>query len=309
MTPLPQLYAARDRLSESTFAPNTLAGYRYDWRIFEEWCGRYNLAPLPASHETISLWLTDQLEQGKKVSTVRRRAASVVFHHKRAGLASPMADSTWRLMTAASRIRAERPRQMKALTIEQLRLVCRDLAGEDTAIAIRNRAILAVGFASALRRSSLVSLQIEDVEITDSGVVLSIRREKQDRAGKGRLVGLPFGSDPATCPVRALERWIEVRGPDPGPLFRPVTGGRYRNPMSDEAVTKVVRESLRRVGIDPTGYGSHSLRAGFVTTAANAGVGEFLIASQTGHRSMEALRKYYRRTEIFKVNAAAMIGL
>jgi integrase len=69
-------------------------------------------------------------------------------------------------------------------------------------LAQRDRALLLLGFSGAFRRSELVGLNVEDLAETTDGLMVTIRRSKTDQEGEGRKIGIPPGSDPATCPLR-----------------------------------------------------------------------------------------------------------
>lgn len=178
-------------------------------------------------------------------------------------------------------------------------------------LGARDRALLLVGFASGFRRSELVALDVADVEFRREGLLITLRRSKTDPAGQGRPVGIPYGSTPATCPVRALQDWLAGAGISEGPVFRPVNRhGRVRpGRLSDRAVARVVPRSAQAAGLDAVRYAGHSPRAGLATSAAAAGVPEWVIARQTGHRSTATLRRYIRQGEIWSHNAAARVGL
>jgi integrase len=90
-------------------------------------------------------------------------------------------------------------------------------------IDVRDRAILLMGFAGAFGRSELVALDVEDITDTDDGLRIAVRRSKADQEGAGDLVGLPYGSNPATCPVRAWRAWLEVSAITAGAAFRAIT--------------------------------------------------------------------------------------
>jgi integrase len=266
---------------------------------------------MPATSETVSLYVTDLLSRGLKISTAQRYAAAVSAQHRRQQLTSPLTPEVRRLLVGAKRIRPDRIDQVMPITLDQVERISVALAAEDTPLASRDRAILLVGFASALRSASLASLLLGDVEISQRGILLTIRREKQDQEGRGRYIGIPRGTTPATCPVIALEDWLKRRGGFPGPLFvrfdhiqRWLT--RHLEP---ERICQIVQGCVRRIGLDWKLYGGHSLRAGFVTEAGEQGVSEMMIASQTGHRDMTTLRRYFRRSDVWKSNAAGAIGL
>jgi site-specific recombinase XerD len=304
---LNQLRIERAKLKTSALALRTMEGYDYDWSMFESWCASVSCAALPASTDTISLYLTDLLTQGKKVTTARRRAASISYRHRQEGL--PFAGKELReLLSSAARIRSEMPRQMRALSVLDLRTLAAAYLRDGSPVALRNRSVVTLGFASALRRSSLARLEIRDLEFTGDGLILTLRNEKWNRDGTPRLVGVPRGRAPASCPVTALKDWLGQRGGDAGKVYTHVDGAKGRG-LSDQTFHAIVSQGLALIGIDPEYFGSHSLRAGFVTAAGEGGASELLIAGTTGHRSMRSLRGYFRRTDLFRANACSLIGL
>jgi integrase len=184
-------------------------------------------------------------------------------------------------------------------------------AGANELLAARDRALVLIGFAGAFRRSELVALDVEDVQVTGDGLVMMLRRSKTDQQGEGRKVGIPYGSTFDTCPVRAIKSWMDGSGITSGPLFRGVNrhGGLQDRRLTDQSVALVVKRYAQAAGLDPANYAGHSLRAGLVTTAAIAGVSERAIMKQTGHKSTNMGRRYIRDASLFRENAAARIGL
>jgi integrase len=163
-----------------------------------------------------------------------------------------------------------------------------------------------VGFASALRRAELVSLNVEDVVPGPDGLTITLRRSKTDQEGAGRVIGVPFGSAPAVCPVRALAAWLTAAGITEGAIFRGVSRhGALLGRLSGRGVARVVQRGAAAVGLEAATFGGHSLRAGLTTAAAMAGKSERSIMSQTGHRSVTMVRRYIRAASVFTDNAAA----
>jgi integrase len=164
---------------------------------------------------------------------------------------------------------------------------------------------------SGFRRSELAALRVSDLKETEQGIVVRVRRSKTDPTAAGRSVALPYGSDPLTCPVRALRTWLEQAGITEGPLFRGV--GQF-DVAEDEAlhpdsVAYIVKRAAARVGLEVEEFSGHSLRAGLATQAAMNGATELAIMKQTGHRSLATVRKYIREGSLFRDNAATKLGL
>ena len=185
-----------------------------------------------------------------------------------------------------------------------------EVAGDGT-IGARDQALILLGFAGAFRRSELVGLDVEDCTIGRDGLTVTLRRSKTDQEGVGRRVGIPYGSNPETCPVRTTQTWMEQAGISTGPLFRPINrhGQVKARRLSSPAVALLVKKLAQRAGLDPSKYAGHSLRAGHATAAAIAGASERSIMNQTGHRSVQMVRRYIRDGNLFRENSAAKLGL
>jgi integrase len=176
---------------------------------------------------------------------------------------------------------------------------------------LRDQALLLVGFAAALRRSELVALDVADVAFVLEGLILTLRRAKTDQEGRGAEIAIPFGSSERTCPVLTLGAWLKASGIDADAVFRSVNrhGGLGAARLTDQVVALPVKGAVEAAGYDPAPYAGHSLRSGFITTAARAGVPEAHIQNQSRHRSLQVLRGYIRRGSLFVDNAAARVGL
>jgi integrase len=148
------------------------------------------------------------------------------------------------------------------------------------------------------------------VRETGDGLVVTLRRSKTDQERQGAEKGIPYGSTPATCPVRALRAWLALRSVDGPALFVGFARrGHELGRLSDRAVARIVQRTAEAAGLDPSAYAGHSLSAGLATSTAAADVPERVIARQTGHRSMTVLRRYIRSGSLFRENAAARVGL
>jgi integrase len=141
--------------------------------------------------------------------------------------------------------------------------------------------------------------------------VVTIRKSKTDQEGNGRKVGIPYGSNCDTCPVRSLQLWLEEGAIKEGPVFRAVNrhGHVQQGRLSDKSVALVVKRCAEAAGLDSSKYSGHSLRAGLATSAAMNGVSERAIMKQTGHRSEAMVRRYIREGNLFNDNAATSLGL
>jgi integrase len=178
-------------------------------------------------------------------------------------------------------------------------------------IGVRDRALILLGFAGAFRRSELVSLDLTDLEFGRDGLTVNLRRSKTDQEGQGRKVGIPYGSNPETCPVRTVQAWIEQAGITDGAAFRSVNRHGHVQPgrLLGADVARIVKKLAESAVLDPAKYAGHSLRAGHATAAAIAGASERSIMNQTGHRSVQMVRRYIRDGNLFRENSAGKLGL
>jgi site-specific recombinase XerD len=290
-------------------AAATWRAYQSDWRDFERWCLAHTLAPMPAAPQTVALYLSD-LAQRCKVSTLQRRLAAISQVHQAVGVVSPSSAGPVRLVMAGIRRAKGTAQTAKAPVVTAtLQAMLRTLP--DRLIGQRDRALLLVGFAGALRRSELVGLDVGDITFPREGMVITLRRSKNDQEGQGRTIGIPLGANPDTCPVRAVEAWLQAARITSGPVFRAITRHGQLRPgrLSDKAVALIVKRAAQAAGLDPRAYAGHSLRAGLATAAAAAGVSERAIMNQTGHKSVAVARRYIRAGSLFRENAAAAVGL
>jgi site-specific recombinase XerD len=307
--PLPELEAARD-FAKASKAPRTLDEYKADWRRFEAWAKARNVRSMPAEPAAVAAYLAHLATTGKRYATISRSLASISVAHKAAGHESPRKSASVSLaLQGIARSVGTAPVNQKAPTlVADLRAMVRTLPV--SLIGTRDRALLLVGFAAALRRSELVGLDVADLAFTDDGLEVTLRRSKTDQEGQGRKIGVPYGSDPSTCPIRSLQAWLRVSGITAGAIFRSVRHGAMTDSRLRGAdVASVVKRTAKAAGLDAAHFAGHSLRAGLATSAAKAGKSERVIMRTTGHKSIAMVRRYIRDADLFSENAAAGIGL
>jgi site-specific recombinase XerD len=294
-------------------SPNTARAFRADWAHFQVWCTTEGLISYPADPSTVAVYIS-ALAGTHKVSTLQRRLTAINYYHRHHGDDRPYGPASLKhaaissVMKGLKRANGTRPDAKAALTTEQLRRMV--VAIPDSPCGLRNRALLLIGFAGGFRRSELVVLDFADIEDVEDGLKITIRRSKSDQEGQGRTLGIPYGSDPKTCPVRAYRKWIAAANITAGPVFRHF----YNRTMgskgiTDQVVADIVKRAAERAGIDAAGLSGHSLRSGLATSAARNGASERSIMKQTGHRSVAMVRRYIHDAELFHDNAAGKLGL
>jgi integrase len=264
---------------------------------------------LPAAAEAVAAYIAECAGH-LKPGSIQRRLNAIAEAHKAAGLDSPTHTGIVRnTMKGIRRTMGTAPTQKAAALTDDIRAMID--ATDAGAIGLRDRALILLGFAGAFRRSELVGLDAEDCAFSKDGLTIALRRSKTDQEGAGRRVGIPYGSNPATCPVRTIQAWIEAAAVSSGPLFRSINRHGHLKPgrLSGIDVARVVKKLADRAGLDSAKYAGHSLRAGHATAAAIAGASERSIMNQTGHRSVQMVRRYIRQGSLFRENSGAKLGL
>ncbi|HIB64186.1 MAG TPA: site-specific integrase [Phycisphaerales bacterium] len=269
-------------------ALNTRKAYLSDLEHFKAWG-----AAFPASAAQVASYLAENAKL-LAVSTLKRRVAAIASVHREQGQIDPTKSALVKqVMKGIERHHGVRQKQANPLLPEVLVQIVSALGAQD--IDLRDKALLLVGFYGALRGAELLNLRIEDCLFDKDGALLRLTRSKTDQAAKGRWIAIPrLGI--AMCPTTALKAWIVRSGYDAGPLFRPLKGlvCSENEALSVRSLSRMIQQRVKRAGFNPKGYSSHSLRAGFVTSQVNAGVDTSVIARQTGHSSLEVLRRYDR---------------
>lgn len=307
--------AALDRAAR---APTTLRQYHRFWFHFENWCrDAGGFQSLPAHPDTVGLyvvWLARRLLP----STISVHLAAISYMHVEAGYEPPSATNAVR--RRMSGIRRSKPfvvRRKAPLTLDLLDHAIDDLG--NTKHHLQRRALLLLGFAAALRRSELVGLNYGSdhgdgsgfVTFTADGLEVVIRKSKTDQEAKGVVIAIPFRKDHRRCPVRALRTWLDgadIRG---GPIFRRILGGHNGEigcRLRPAAVNSAVYWAAKRCGLPPENFGSHSLRAGYVTSASKAGASVSAIQATTRHRKVDTIFVYVRSVNRFRDSALNMMS-
>lgn len=323
--------AARETITYA-FAPNTTRAYESDFASWTRWCALHGLDEFALHPDDVVAYLQSLLDEdrgpdrprGLALSTVRRRASALVaaasrLHPDRptlrgyAPLVALLAGAKGRYGAeqGRERTRGERRGPARALRLDELRRLVDD-CNDGTLAGLRDRALLLVGYAGALRRSELAGLQLDDVVVPDDvdpddGVVLVLHRTKA--RPDGRTVDIPRTGD-SYCPVAALSAYLEragLRGAR-GPLFRATTkhDTLRESGVSGDAVNSILRRRAVSAGVDTERLSAHSLRRGCLTSAARAGAAAFALQDHAGHRSADTTAGYLVRPYRFTVGRAAL---
>ncbi|MBW0102122.1 tyrosine-type recombinase/integrase [Pseudonocardia sp. KRD-291] len=317
---------------------NTWRAYRSDHARFAAWCAAQEPqeSALPAAPVTLARYLAAHAG-ARRPATLARWCSAIAVAHDLAGHRSPTRDEQVRTVLAGiRRTHRTRPARVAAVSPDDLRAMMIPLDPRSPRDA-RDRALLLIGFAGALRRSELVALTLADVALDSDGLRIFIAASKTDPGAVGHTRGLSYGSDPATCPVRAWRAWLEHRSPSPAARAAAASNGSAprlpghgapsrhlpaagafvavdrwgrlgETPLSDRSVARIVAARADAAGL-PGHWAGHSLRRGFATTAYASGASEVALMRHGRWRSSSAMRGYIDEGTVWSDNPTRRLGL
>lgn len=305
-------------LIDDSVPPNTRRAYAGAWKAFLAYCETFRADPYEATPEFVASYLASLDREGLLPVSIVSAYSGISFFLR---AKSPAHDIRWprkhrpfvvsRVIAGAFARRGARPTQKRAIGPEHLAKLDRKSPWKGIR-HVRNRAVLLLGLAGAMRRSEIAALNKEDLTLSKEGLRVLIRKSKTDQRGEGQTIGIPFGADPLFCAVQAIRTWC-VRGRiASGPLFRSLQRAGTHTRVTEERmapddVAWIVKEAVAALGLDAELYAGHSLRRGFVTYARKAGADLHSIMRVTRHTSEKQARSYIEDTDLFEDNATGRI--
>jgi site-specific recombinase XerD len=295
-------------------AINTIRAYRSDYKDFSAFCAKNAFKIFPAESKIVALYLTYLSSKGVKISTLKRRLASLSVIHKLKGhyLDTKHPIIIENLMGIKRKIGSFQQGK-KPILINQLKSIINVIDNEKTKEIkkIRDKTLILIGFGGGFRRTELVSIDYNDVEFVPEGVKIVVRKSKTDQFGEGMAKGLPYFSNQNYCPVLHLKKWLELSNIKSGPIFRRFSKSfkLRESRLTDQSVALLVKEYLDAAGRENKNYSGHSLRSGFATVSAESGADERSIMAMTGHKTTQMVRRYIKEANLFKNNALNKIKI
>lgn len=328
------LVASVHDYAKANLAPKTVIDREAEFRHFRMWCESKGLPSLPSTPEVVCMYLAARVEgkvriewrgrggelrsSTKRITVVHAEVLyrAIIWVHRENGHEWPYAEPrVMRVMKGMRRTHGKPPRRVAALEIGTLKA---GLVGYKAPWPperrLRDVTLLSLGFFGALRRGELLALCVEDIEFVPEGMVITIRKSKTDQERQGAQLGIPSQKDPAICPVALTRQWLAWMKDEAyitaGHLFRRLdtNGCMGDKPLTTNVVADLVRSFVEQAGLDPKVFAGHSLRAGFITSAAKKGASLPKIMRQSRHKSERMAMTYIRPATLFDDNAADGMG-
>jgi site-specific recombinase XerD len=296
---------------------STRRAYRTDMALFVAWCQAASRQALPASPETVAGFISALGDKGAAVSSIERKLSAIATIHRECDLANPC--RTPHVAEVLAGVRDEhdrRPDKRASLLASDLRRMLAVLDLERPG-GLRDAALLAVGFVVAARGSELAALTGADVRRVEAGFEVRVERRKtsrrRDQSEEDKWKPVPWGS-PAAGGGHRMAAWMDRAGISPGdavPLWPSIDRhGRVRGrAISSKDVSRVIKRTAERAGMDPSQLASHSLRRGHATQAALAGTPERAIMRQGDWTDQRTLRGYIDEASRWDGTSANSLGL
>jgi len=299
-------YAKLDELirdyMKKALSPSTVKFYGIDLRIFSQWCESMELQTLPATPDTVARFLAQQTSSGIKPATLTRRLAAIRMAHEANGFANPTQHKGVKAVFKGIKREKGTAQDKKApLTAERMTAMITHCP--NTLTGLRDKALLLLGFAGAFRRSELVALMVNDIERTPEGIKIKIRKSKTDQEGQGQVIAIPNGTNFRVVDV--LTTWLNTANITEGALFRSIKKGGALQPtaLTSRSVANIVKQYAGLAGLTVDDFSGHSLRAGFITSGAEAGADLFKLMEVSRHTHPKTVMGYVRNAKLFDNHA------
>ncbi|MDO8688859.1 MAG: tyrosine-type recombinase/integrase [Dehalococcoidia bacterium] len=314
-----------ERMEDLAFqskSANTWRAYRQGWADFVEFCKTNGAKALPADALTVAAYITER-SAGHSIATIELRLTAISQAHKAKKLQSPTSSVEVKtILKGLKRTKGTQQVQkapvLTSVVMDMVKMIDSEgpvgkITGPLGLGALRDRALLLLGFSLACRRSELVGIDVEHLKMLPDPLrmVVLIAKSKTDQVGHGRKVVISSSPDPVFCPVRAVNAWLKASGIITGPVFRGVLQadrGIRPGRLTAAVVAEVVKEYALKLGLDPETFAGHSLRSGHITSALDRNVGLPDIMATTGHKSTTMVLRYRRFNEQ-AVTSSGQLGL
>jgi site-specific recombinase XerD len=291
-------------LLNNSKASNTITAYQSDWKDFTSFCEQNNLAPLPVSEATIATYISEQ-SKTHKLSTIKRKLSSINKAHTTAHLPSPTNTPLIKeIIAGLAREKGTKQTPKQALVLDDLKRLI-DVIDVSTLAGKRDKALLLVGYATASRRSELVSIDTNHITFTNEGMDIEIFQEKTQQWIVKSIIK---AKNSFYCPVNNLEIWLIDSNIKTGAIFRQIKHDNVYERLSDKTVANTIKKYCELAGLDPALYSGHSLRSGMATSAAKKGFHESAIMKQTGHNTNTMVQRYIQEANRYENNVTSIFN-
>ena len=292
----------RNYLHEAT-SNNTRKAYQADIRHFIAWGGL-----LPTTSDKVIQYLHAYAE-ALNARTLSRRLIAIKNWHIYQGFPDPTQHPlVKKTMTGIHHVHGKPKLKARAISLDDISLLANHLLQDNTLMAMRNCALILLGFYGAFRRSELVKIRFEDLTFSNDGVQIMIPRSKTDQTGEGLLCAIPYNHQ-TLCPVTILTEWLNRAHISSGFIFRSIKKNAVTEKgLNVQNISRILKTLAAKSNLEQSDLlSSHSLRRGFATTASKHGVSFVAIMRHGRWRHEGTVMGYIEEGRLFEDNALLKI--
>lgn len=321
---------ALEALSAPILISNLVGPYQADFEQFVSWCMSVGAPSLPSTPSVIARYGKQLIADGSKPRTVLRKLSSVAAAHRDASepLVADNHDAIGRLRKSLRKeiARAERPtiavvKSGMRIVAEHLDVIIADERTRSPYVdtvayleSLRDKALILVAYAGALKACELESMRMELIEPHEDGALIYVTRDSRDTGTVDRRIVKIFrGTWLPTCPVRALDAWMRRLNETSGPIWRgTLPNGELRvTSLANSRVRGIIDGRLLATGLDPRRLSSHSVRVGSLAQAALSGMSdrEILEHGRYHELSFRGIEQLVTQARGERRNAGRYLGL
>ena len=279
---------------DGAFAKNTIRAYKSDFAQYQNWCLQNNQDPIPATADTMAMYI-DYLSQTNKSATIRRRINSLGTVLKLSKNFDPTKQPE--VILALKRMHRKIGRAQEQATPLTKTLLNKLLNNCDNGtMGIRNQVLLRLGYETMRRRSELCAFKFEDIDYAPNGkAIILLNFSKTDQYGTGKV--LPISEEL----FNLLNQWKGILG-NQGYILRSINKhghiGASLNPASISTILKTLQEGLK-TGSNQQPLSGHSFRVGAALDLLEQGESLEKIMLRGGWQSDSTAMKYLRNWHAF----------
>ena len=278
---------------EGAYAPSSIRAYRADFLEFIRFCETHKTQPIPASPMATAKFIAQLSASTRSSASIRRAVASISTIHRLNRVADPTKDPDALLeMRRMHRTKGRACKQAKAINAEILEKLLY-VTGNNIR-GIRDRALLLVAYDTLCRRSELIAMEINHLEVTAHNggeyMTILIKRSKTDQDSMGKKLHLTNRT------MHAVQEWIQHLSKENGHIFRGINRGeRVSESLGAGQINRIFKALGRKAGLEESiihGLSGHSMRVGHAQDLANSGANLPIIMSKGRWSKTDTVMRY-----------------
>ena len=297
-------------------ASSTSSKYCSSYNRWRSWAREHGLTVFPASPFHLAIYLRHLMTEARTASPLESAVHSIAWFHQLGCEPSPSDHPLVKsILAGAQRLLAHQTTKKEPITVSQLeQLVACKADSMASLYNIRSVIICLLAFAAFLRFDELAKLVRFDVKIENDMLKLFIQSSKTDQYRDGAWI-VVASSGKATCPVAMMYRYLERAGLScDSPLFCQLSKTKYgykprSKGLSYSRLRELVLEAFKDIVPDISAIGTHSLRSGGATAAANAGVPDRLFKRHGRWASESAKDGYVQDSLSSRLSVSKALGI